>query len=86
MGTYTRSLSTNFLFEIPKCGANHFDDNIVSKPNGPNHQIGYLLSLHPTPLQKPVSCLSGRVVDLVAHNGGGDEEDEDNMSRSWQGR
>ena len=32
------------------------------------------------------SYLSGGVVDLVAHNGGGDEEDEDNMSRSWQGR
>ena len=32
------------------------------------------------------SYFSGGVDDLVAQNGGGDDEDEDNMSRSWQGR
>ena len=41
-----------------KIWANHTDDNIVSQPNGAredlkNHQKGSLLSLHPTPLQKP---------------------------------
>ena len=28
----------------------------------------------------------GGVDGLVAHDSAGDEEDEDNMSRSWQGR
>ena len=45
-----------------KIGANHFDDNIVSQPNGPredlkNHQMGSLLSFHPTPLQSLVKIV-----------------------------